>query len=225
MSSILDLQNHHLHRWEGLIRKAHVQRLMDPWEFLNALGDAPHSMTDESVEALASQWDREARRAIDSIAPECLVTDNGDQKAPWLTEDLHWMKHQGRQLVQWCKKTKVEEYRILATPHCKTYPVVISGNEVFSHHHCISKIVSSRPLLSGTRKVLKSHCDQFAIQFADKDYSLYAELDSKLTLKNLHVLSVLSSLVSLSLQFHLRMWTWNTNSTTCRLDPDPIWLI
>lgn len=92
------LQDHLTSTGGGLIRKARPWRLMNLNGFSNSLGDAPDSTTGNLVKALASRWNREARWAIGSIAPERLIPDVRAQKAPWFTEELRVMKHHGRQL-------------------------------------------------------------------------------------------------------------------------------
>lgn len=46
---------------------------MDPNGFLPALGEFPGTLADDPADALEDLWNAEVARAIDMIAPKCLL--------------------------------------------------------------------------------------------------------------------------------------------------------
>lgn len=60
--------------FHSVVRYACPKRLMDPYRFLNALGDFLSRMAaGHSVNALTSLWNRSVGQAINTIAP-CIET-------------------------------------------------------------------------------------------------------------------------------------------------------
>lgn len=62
---------------------------MDPVEFLNCLGEFPGGLAGDSSDAVPSLWGQELRRALGTIAPECLIPLHREQRVPCLTEEHH----------------------------------------------------------------------------------------------------------------------------------------
>lgn len=92
---------------------------------LNALGDFPSNMADESVKALINHWNREVGRAFDTITPRCQHLANGTWRTTRFAEDLQAMKRSGCHLERCCRKMKSNSNQTLAKAHNQAKVVAV----------------------------------------------------------------------------------------------------
>ncbi|KAF7250260.1 EGF-like repeat and discoidin I-like domain-containing protein 3 [Varanus komodoensis] len=89
----------------------HPQSRMDPDGFLKALGKFPVDKAGAPVDALVELWNGEMARAIDTIAPKCLLLSGRACSSPWYTPELWAMKRVGRHLEHRWRKSQDESDR------------------------------------------------------------------------------------------------------------------
>lgn len=80
------------------------------------------SMTDNSVEAVASQWNREA---TNSLALECLIPGARKQNT-WFTKELGLMKRHLIQLQRRWQKTRTEYDLAFVKIHSRAYSAALA---------------------------------------------------------------------------------------------------
>uniref|UniRef100_A0A803TL80 Reverse transcriptase domain-containing protein n=1 Tax=Anolis carolinensis TaxID=28377 RepID=A0A803TL80_ANOCA len=219
------------------------RRLMDPDGFLTALGEFPATLAGDSVDALVALWNKEATRAIDTIAPERPLSSTRAKPSPWFTEELAAMKRKKRELEGVWRSEPSESNQTQLCSYLRTYAAATDAakNSFFAANIASAKNRPAelfrvvRGLLypvsqDGIPDNLAARCEAFARFFADKVALIRSGFDTILTAASEDVTRapacpiLMDSFQLVELE-DVDKVLGEVRATTCILDPCPSWLV
>uniref|UniRef100_A0A803SSU4 Reverse transcriptase domain-containing protein n=2 Tax=Anolis carolinensis TaxID=28377 RepID=A0A803SSU4_ANOCA len=232
-----------LRRGGGPNKMVRPRRLMDPDGFLTALGEFPAASVGDPVDALVALWNKEATRAIDTIAPERPLSSTRAKPSPWFTEELAAMKRKKRGLERVWRLKQNEPDRARLCLYLKAYAAAIdAAKNVFFAANIASAKNRPAELFRVVRGLLNpisqdgipdnsaARCEAFAQFFADKVALIRSSFDTILMAASEDVTRapacpiLMDSFQLVELE-DVDKVLGEAKATTCILDPCPSWLV